>query len=130
MDHVPRSRKYIRPKIYPEAKAEQRTGAKSRKKNQSQKPKKEPGPMGPHGPRFFFRLLAPVLFSAFGPGSFFNFWQNPYFNRRQPRYILTAARYNSVCRSASMSSKFGMSVGFCDGRSANEIRYVESVGCL
>ena len=30
-------------------------------------------PMGPHGPQFFFRLLPPVLFSAFGPGSFFGF---------------------------------------------------------
>ena len=33
------------------------------------------GPMGPSSffgfcPRFFFRLLAPVLFSAFGPDSF------------------------------------------------------------
>ena len=48
-------------------------------------------PMGPHGPRFFFRLFAPVLFSAFGPSSFFCFGLRIYFRPD----VFSASRYLS-----------------------------------
>jgi len=44
--------------------------------------------MGPHGPQFFFRLLPPVLFSAFGQMLILKA-----FCHGQPRYILKAALY-------------------------------------
>ena len=68
------------------------------KKNLGQKPKKELGPMvshraralgAPWATRFFFRLLASVLFAAFGPGSFFCFGLRIYFRLD----VFSASRY-------------------------------------
>ena len=45
-------------------------------------------PMGPHGPQFFFRLLPPVLFSAFGQTLILK-----EFCHGRPRYVLKASLY-------------------------------------
>ena len=90
---LPRSRENIRPK--------------KNRKNRRPKAKKKLGPkakkeLGPHGPQFFFRLLPPILFSAFAPHSFLSIWPNVYFLKAycqgRPRYILEAALYHQhVC---------------------------------
>ena len=60
--------------------------------------------MGPHGPQFFFRLLAPVLLSAFGSGCFFGFGPGSFFCLGLRIYfrpdVFSASRYLSKGGSA------------------------------
>ena len=95
--------------------AENKTG---RIKNPRQKPQEEPGPKaekrtrapkgppkGPYGPQFLFRLLAPILFSAFAKTLIVKI-----FGHGGPQHVLKAALY--VVRTNSGVS-FLFSYGGC-----------------